>query len=75
MALREVGDHLPQGSAGLETQDVVSELKYASWGVRVLAALIDRLIPLLIVVLGGLVEFGARVSHCISEDPAYSLGP
>ena len=40
-----------------------------------LAALIDRLIPLLIVVVGGLVEFGTRASHCISEDPAYSLGP
>jgi len=60
---------------GLETQDVASELKYASWGIRVLAALIDRLIPLLIVVLGGFAEFGTRVSNCIALDPAYSPGP
>lgn len=40
-----------------------------------LAALVDRLIPLMIVVLGGFTEFRTRVSHCIALDPAYSVGP
>jgi uncharacterized RDD family membrane protein YckC len=50
-------------------------LKYASWLARVSAALIDRLIPLAIVVLGGAVEFSTRGSACIQLDPEYSIGP
>lgn len=64
---------LPQGNG--EPQDVSGELTYASWWTRVLAALVDRLIPLVVVIVGALVEHLTRVNDCTPQDPAYSIGP
>ena len=71
----EVGHHLPHDVGMAETQDTANELKYASWWARLLAGLIDRLIPLVVVVLGGATEFGTKVTDCIPQDPDYSIGP
>jgi len=50
-------------------------LTYAPWPVRVLAAVVDRLIPLLIVIVGGWAQYATRVANCLSMDQTYSLGP
>jgi uncharacterized RDD family membrane protein YckC len=69
------GHHHPQNIGRVELEDVASELKYASWWTRVSAALVDRLIPLAIIALGGVAEFGTRVNDCIPLNPEYSIGP
>jgi len=48
---------------------------YASWPLRVLAGLIDRLTPLLIVIVGGWVQYATRAANCLPQDERYSLGP
>lgn len=48
---------------------------YAPWSARVLAALIDRLIPLFVVVIGGWVEHVTRVTDCLPQGAQYSIGP
>ncbi|MEZ0051557.1 putative RDD family membrane protein YckC [Mycobacterium sp. MAA66] len=64
---------LPQDSG--ESQDVSGELNYASWWSRLLAGLVDRLIPLVVVVVGGLAEYATRANDCVADNADYSIGP
>lgn len=54
---------------------VAMELNYAPWWVRVLAALVDRLIPLAVVIAGAVAEYQLRAHECLTVNPDFSIGP
>jgi uncharacterized RDD family membrane protein YckC len=50
-------------------------LNYTPWWARVVASLIDRVTPLFVIIVGGLIERSQRVTKCLADQADYSVGP